>query len=328
MRRTCKEVIKPFSMKRQNPYLDTHFSFDHPGALDQAGVFDDSARQVVGSAVGHYRARTVRADLQYFDCDLQFPEPLTIHKILPDSVCIVHVLGGQWQHRVDGVLNEYTTGTVHALGLSESMETVDQLPAGSHARMAGLRIAGDYLRELSEEDSSLQPLLSLLNDGIQFSALRGCPALGRLLERIYYSPYRGALERLNQESLSLAALIELATHLAPHSAKPLPAVRGQSDLAHEARFQLDANLIDPPGTQALARSLGVGETTLRRAFSQIYGQSMLDYVRQQRMELARDLLRQRRWQVAQIAYRLGYANPANFNHAYKAYFGHPPGAER
>jgi len=90
-------------MDRRNPYLDTHFCFDHPEALDRAGVFDDSARQVMGSAIGHYRAQTVRPHVQYFDCDLQFPEPLRIHKVLPDSVCIVQVLGGQWQHRVDGV---------------------------------------------------------------------------------------------------------------------------------------------------------------------------------------------------------------------------------
>ena len=82
----------------------------------------------------------------------------------------------------------------------------------------GLRIGGDYLREMAEEDASLQPLASLLDDGMHFSALNGCRALGRLLERLYHSPYQGALERLNQESLSLAVLVELATHLAPERA--------------------------------------------------------------------------------------------------------------
>lgn len=315
-------------MKRWNPYLDTHFVFDHAAAIAEAGVLDDSAQQVMGSAIGHYRARTVRPHLQYFDCNLQFPEPLRIDKVLPGSLCIVHVLDGQWQHRVDGHLNQYTLGGTHGLGLSESMEAVDQLPGGSHVRMAGLRIAGDFLRELAEEDPALQPLLGLLDDGMQFSAFNRCRALGSLLERLYHSPYVGALERLNQESLSLAVLVELATHLNGEPARVAPAPRGQRDIAHEARRVLDANLLDPPGSVALARQLEVGETTLRRAFSSIYGQSMLQYLRQQRMELARTLLRQGRWQVAQVAFRLGYANPANFNHAYKAHFGHPPGAER
>lgn len=314
-------------MERWNPYLDTQFDFDHPGVLAAAGVFDDSAQQVIGSAIGHYRARTVRPHLQYFDCNLQFPEPLRIDKVLPGSLCIVHVLDGQWQHRVEGQLNRYTLGATHGLGLSESMEAVDQLPGGSHVRMAGLRIAGQFLHELVEEDGSLQPLLQLLDDGIQFSAFEHCKALGGLLERLYHSPYVGALERLNQESLSLAVLVELAAHLKGESASPAAAPRGQRDIAFEARRILDANLIDPPGSVALARQLDIGETTLRRAFATVHGRSMLQYVRQQRMELARTLLRQNKWQVAQIAFRLGYANPANFSHAYKAHFGHPPGAE-
>ncbi|WP_312931373.1 AraC family transcriptional regulator [Pseudomonas sp.] len=314
-------------MKRWNPYLDTHFVYDHPGVLAQAGVLDDSAQHMVGSAIGHYRARTVRPHLQYFDCNLQFPEPVRIDKVLPGSLCLVQVLDGQWQHRVDGQLNRYTLGGTHCLGLSESMEAVDQLPAGSHARMAGLRIAGDFLHELAEEDAALRPLLDLLQGGVQLVEFNRCKTLGVLLERLYHSPYEGALERLNQESLSLAVLVELATFLKGEPTRPGPAPRGQRDIAHQARGILDTHLLDPPGSVDLARQLGVGETTLRRAFVNVYGQSMLQYLRQARMELARTLLRQGKWQVAQIAFRLGYANPANFSHAYKAHFGHPPGAE-
>lgn len=318
----------PLPMQRWTPYLDTQFCFDHPSALAKAGVFDPSTPRVMGSAIGHYRARTVRPHLQYFDCDLQFPEPLRIDKVLPGSLCIVQVLDGKWEHRVDGQLHRYTPGTPRVLGVSECMEAVDQLPAGSHARMAGLRIAGDYLHELAEEDPDLQPLLGLLDDGICFTELQRCKALGGLLQRLYQSPYHGALERLHQESLSLAVLVELAAHFKGRTTAAPQPVRGQRDLAYEARRLLDASLEQPPGSQALAQQLGVGETTLRRAFSQVFGQSMLQYVRQQRMELARVLLRQHKWQVAQIAYRLGYTHPANFNHAYKAYFGHPPGMER
>ncbi|WP_031325886.1 helix-turn-helix transcriptional regulator, partial [Pseudomonas taiwanensis] len=83
----------------------------------------------------------------------------------------------------------------------------------------------------------------------------------------------------------------------------------------------------PPTAASLARQLGVGETTLRRAFREEFGRPILQYVRQQRLELARSLLLQRLWQVSQVAYHVGYANPANFCHAYKAYFGHPPGSE-
>ncbi|PXC06966.1 MULTISPECIES: helix-turn-helix domain-containing protein, partial [Gammaproteobacteria] len=54
---------------------------------------------------------------------------------------------------------------------------------------------------------------------------------------------------------------------------------------------------------------------------------MLQYVRDRRLEIGRQMVREGRWQIAQIAYRLGYSSPENFTHAYRARFGHPPGRE-
>ena len=57
---------------------------------------------MLGSATGHYQARTVRPSMQYFDCDLSFTEPLRTHKVLPEGLCIVQMFDGQWRHSVDG----------------------------------------------------------------------------------------------------------------------------------------------------------------------------------------------------------------------------------
>ncbi|WP_265316900.1 helix-turn-helix transcriptional regulator, partial [Pseudomonas aeruginosa] len=85
--------------------------------------------------------------------------------------------------------------------------------------------------------------------------------------------------------------------------------------------------LKPPASLELARQLGVGETTLRRIFRNEFGRSMLQYVRDRRLEIGRQMVREGRWQIAQIAYRLGYSSPENFTHAYRARFGHPPGRE-
>lgn len=314
-------------MRSISPYLDTAFSFDSPGSLAEAGVLDASSARVMGSATGHYRAQTVHGGLQYFDCNLQFPEPLRIDKVLPQSLCIVQVFDGAWQHNVDGTLNSYAPGQLHLLGLGESLEAQDQLPANSHARMAGVRIASDYLHALARDDAQLMPLLALAADGMRFDQLPQWPTLSRLFQQLYLSPYTGALRRLHCESLSLAIVLELATHLTGHKLADQSQDRGRRDLAMETRRQLDTQLQAPPTAAALARQLGVSETTLRRAFSHEFGQSLLQYVRQQRLELARALLLERRWQVSQVAYQVGYANAANFCNAYKAYFGHSPGGE-
>lgn len=316
-------------MESWTPYRDTELFFDGPQPLRQSNIFDESAREIMGSASGHYQARTVRPSMQYFDCDLHFTEPLRIHKVLPDSLCIVQVLDGSWSHSIDRrAPHLYTPDAPVTLGLSEPMEAIDILPAGSHARLAGLRIAGSFIREQAEEgDTTLQPLLQLQQDGAHFTRLPRCLALRSLFKRLYQTPYHGALGRLHQESLSLAVLVELAVHLGGAATRQPGAVRAHRDLAHEARRLLEQDLAQPPTSFELAQRLGIGETTLRRAFKNEFGRSMLHYLRDRRLEVGRQMLRERKWQVAQVAYRMGYSDPANFTHAYKARFGHPPGME-
>lgn len=251
-------------MESWNPYHDTELYFDAPSPLCQSQILD--AREMLGSATGHYQARTVRPSMQYFDCDLSFTEPLRTHKVLPEGLCIVQMFDGQWRHSVDGGEPYlYNLGGPSVLGTGEPMEAFDILPAGSRVRLGGLRIAASYLEEeLETGDGALRPLARLKGDGASFTQLSRCGAITALFERLYQNPYRGALGRLHEESLTLGLLVELAAYLGGADLRRARTPRAQRDLAHEARRLLEANLGEPPASLELARQLGVGETTLRR----------------------------------------------------------------
>ncbi len=123
-------------MESWNPYHDTELYFDAPSPLCQSQILD--AREMLGSATGHYQARTVRPSMQYFDCDLSFTEPLRTHKVLPEGLCIVQMFDGQWRHSVDGGEPYlYNLGGPSVLGTGEPMEAFDILPAGSRVRLGG-----------------------------------------------------------------------------------------------------------------------------------------------------------------------------------------------
>lgn len=313
-------------MPKWTPYRNVAVNFDGRQSLQRAGILE--ARQVSGGLVGQYRAESVRDGMQSFTCDLRLTEPLRIAKVLPDSLCLVQVLDGGWTHRIEGRDHHYRPGAPLVLGLSEATEALDRLPAGARAQMAGLRISGTLLRELDrQEQGGLAPLLTLQRDGSRLHRFDRCQALGSLLKTLYHTPYEGVLGRLHRESLALGMLVELAAHVGERPASRSRPQRAGRDLAHEARHLLDTQLDNPPSSLEMARRLGVGQTTLRRLFKAEFDQTMLDYLRDRRLETARVLLREGRLQVAQVAWRVGYRCPTNFAHAYKARFGHSPRQE-
>ena len=313
-------------MPRWTPYRNVAVNFDGSQTLQRAGILD--ARQVSGGLLGHYQAQSVRDGMQSFTCDLRLTEPLHIAKVLPESLCLVQVLDGEWTHRIQGRDHHYRPGAPLVLGLDEATEAIDRLPANARARMAGLRVSASLLRELDDhEQGSLQALLDLQRSPTRLHRFERCQALGSLLQSLYHNPYDGALGRLHRESLALGMLVELATYLRETPVRATAPHRAGRDLAHEARNLLDNHLDEPPSSEELARRLGVGQTTLRRLFKAEFGLTMLDYLRDRRLETARLLLREGRLQIAQIAWRVGYRCPTNFAHAYKTRFGCSPRQE-
>lgn len=83
---------------------------------------------------------------------------------------------------------------------------------------------------------------------------------------------------------------------------------------------------DPPSLLALARQVGLNDFKLKRGFRQVFGTTAFGYLHDQRMERARQLLEERRFNVTEVACTVGYANPSHFAAAFKRKFGVNPGA--
>lgn len=56
----------------------------------------------------------------------------------------------------------------------------------------------------------------------------------------------------------------------------------------------------------------------------MYGASIFSSFQRHRMSEARKLLEESKYNVAEVAYRVGYANPSHFSRAFSRYFGVPP----
>jgi AraC family transcriptional activator of pyochelin receptor len=70
----------------------------------------------------------------------------------------------------------------------------------------------------------------------------------------------------------------------------------------------------------LAHAAGLNEFKLKTGFKSVYGQPLFDFLTDQRMKLAIQLLESGNYTVSEIAYRCGYNHPTNFCAAFRRRF--------
>lgn len=68
----------------------------------------------------------------------------------------------------------------------------------------------------------------------------------------------------------------------------------------------------------------MGATSLKEGFKFLYGDTIYNYTKKLRLEKAKQLLKQGRLSIAEIALEVGYLNPAKFSTAFKKEYGIAP----
>ncbi|MCC6478317.1 MAG: helix-turn-helix domain-containing protein [Sphingomonadaceae bacterium] len=97
----------------------------------------------------------------------------------------------------------------------------------------------------------------------------------------------------------------------------------EKDLVALAENAINAMIAEPPSLAQMASKAGVSERQLRYALS-IRSTSYRQLVQQCRFAHARALLKNPDLTIAEIGYRLGYTDPANFSTAFKNWSGESP----
>ena len=102
----------------------------------------------------------------------------------------------------------------------------------------------------------------------------------------------------------------------------------EEDRLTRAFHQIEQALHKPWTVQDMAQLTFYSEPHLFRLCQQRYGMSPKQWLRQQRIERACQLLTQTDWPVAELAQRLGFSDPFNFSNTFKRVQGISPKAYR
>ncbi|WP_055395258.1 helix-turn-helix transcriptional regulator [Flagellimonas eckloniae] len=100
--------------------------------------------------------------------------------------------------------------------------------------------------------------------------------------------------------------------------------RTMIDKMHLARDIIIGKLNDPISLPDLARMVSTNECTLKKEFKNIYGKTVFGYIRDAKMQKAKNLLLHNNLSVTEISEMVGYKNPQHFSSAFKKQFGVVP----
>jgi len=87
-----------------------------------------------------------------------------------------------------------------------------------------------------------------------------------------------------------------------------------------------ANISDENfGVKELAKAAGMNYFHLNRKLHSILNKNTSQFIRETRLERAKEILEQEDITAAEVAYKTGFGSPAYFSRCFHEYFGYPPG---
>lgn len=210
--------------------------------------------------------------------------------------------------------------------MNESLEVREKL----HGSTFGVLLTRDYLLDLTHRfPNQLEAVVDKIKkkDLCQLKErnLRITPRMRETIQRIkQLDPHQTASSLfLEAQVLDLLAMVitqlDQPLHSNSHSFS-------QADLEaiHMARDILLNRLESPPTLAELSRLVGSNEFLLKRGFREIFGTSPYAFHLQHKLGLARSYILDTQLTIAEIAYKVGYRDPAHFTKAFRKQYGTRP----
>lgn len=205
-------------------------------------------------------------------------------------------------------------------------------PAKGHMLKFDIHMDFSFLQRLIGEQvellpSDLREVLTAMDERMYWQVGKTTPTMQMILQQIVNCPYQGTVRNLYLEG-KVFELIALRLQYAFEESLTSPRSHNlradQIELVYHARDILVARLDDPPSLMDLARHVRLSHAKLEQGFRDIFGTTVFGYLRDYRMDKARQLLYEGKISIAQIANAVGYTNPAQFSAAFKRRFGITP----
>jgi AraC-like DNA-binding protein len=193
------------------------------------------------------------------------------------------------------------------------------------------REALEYLLEPDEERRAVSDLTWAMQQGSFFWNRKMNFVMQSVLFQMFTCPHQGMVRRIYLESKALE-LVAYTLEQAFGDNGPgscLPAVlEDEKERILKARDLLIQRLQFPPALTRLAGQVGMSHARLTRGFKKIFGCTVFEYLRQERLAYGRLLLAENKLTITQVAFEAGFCSSSHFASAFHKQFGVSPSAFR
>lgn len=232
----------------------------------------------------------------------------------PSALCFGLNLSGHVTSRVSTIDEDVVMRRGnHGLHYSPRFTDVGQIRSGIPYLQVGVILERNQLRHFFNDEKMLippffQPILDRRPDGELFQMGAATADILKTGQEILNCRQHGLARKLFLESKALELLFHQMEYFAsvnPHQEKPRaihPEDQRQVEYAHDL---LVSNIASPPQLMELARAVGMSHPKLNRCFKQIYGSTVFEYLRTERLLRARDMLEHQAVTVTEVAYSVG-----------------------
>lgn len=197
-------------------------------------------------------------------------------------------------------------------------------------RSVTVNVRTEYLLEnFMSSAAQLPPQLSALTQGsprqFNYCQLPLNPRMFELTAKLVDGAHTEVLALVHTEALVLELLCAAVAEFGAVAAAPIEQF-SEHDLRclHAARGLLLKQFAPAPTIRQVARAAGMSETSLKRGFKSLFGETLFDFSVRCRMQQALTLLRERHLPVARVAEAVGYSHQTSFATAFHRHFGVRP----
>jgi AraC-like DNA-binding protein len=198
---------------------------------------------------------------------------------------------------------------------------------GRSLKLAGYTLHADRIARIFGGKVP-EPILPILNRGLDTSVILSTPVsvrLKRLAGSLFTQRLNGPLRAIFLEGVVLQLF---ALQAAGYGMRPRERTVGLSPIEGEAiksaRHRLLSDMRNPPTLGALAAEAGISEKALNAGFQALYGATVFETLRDERLQHALLALKTEAVPIKTIAFRVGYNHVTNFITAFTRRYGAPP----